>query len=189
MNSQPPGAGNTLLPLARAAIAHALGLSATAPHAAAAWLRAPGASVITLRRDGTLRGRTGTLHPVRPLVEDVTVNAVAAALHDPGQNALTAPELETVTIEVAVLSELAALPSDEEQVRSLLQPRQHGLALRYGHHHSVFLPEAWQLHPDAAEFLAALKYRAGLPPDFWDPGLQLHRFSTAVWLEPGTATA
>ena len=55
--------------------------------------------------------------------------------------------------------------------------------LRYGHHHGIFLPEAWAGHTDPADFLAHLKYRAGLPPDFWDPVIELRRYSVSCWRE------
>jgi AMMECR1 domain-containing protein len=53
----------------------------------------------------------------------------------------------------------------------------------YGHHSSTFLPQVWEQFGDAAEFLAHLKYKAGLPPDFWDPEVKLSRYTVAKWRE------
>ncbi|MCW5576439.1 MAG: AmmeMemoRadiSam system protein A [Burkholderiales bacterium] len=174
--------GHLLLPLARAAISHALGGNARAPAADAAWLQAPGAAFVTLIRDGRLRGRRGTLDAMRTLHDDVTANAVEAALRDPCFAPLTSDELAATEIEVAVLSKLETVDtSSEAAALSGIHAGMHGLALSYGHHHGIFLPEAWAEHADPADFLAHLKYRAGLPPDFWDPVMELRRYTVARW--------
>lgn len=176
--------GHLLLPLARNAIGRALGRDIKAPAADAAWLHAPGAAFVTLIRDGRQRGRRGTLDAVRPLHDDVTANAVEAALRDPCFAPLTAEELADTEIEVSVLSKPEALDtSSEAAALSGIQAGIHGLALRYGHHHGIFLPEAWAEHDDPADLLAHLKYRAGLPPDFWDPVMELRRYTVACWRE------
>ena len=51
-------------------------------------LQAPGASFVTLNRQGQLRGCIGSLEARRPLVEDVSENAYAAAFRDPRFNPL-----------------------------------------------------------------------------------------------------
>jgi uncharacterized protein len=174
--------GHLLLPLARTAISRALGRDAEAPVSDAAWLHAPGAAFVTLIRDGRLRGRRGTLDAMRPLHDDVTANAVEAALRDPCFAPLTHAELADTEIEVTVLSTLETLDtSNEAAALSGIHPGIHGLALRYGSHHGIFLPEAWAEHADPADFLAHLKYRAGLPPDFWDPVMELRRYTVACW--------
>jgi AmmeMemoRadiSam system protein A len=176
--------GHILLPLARAAITRELGLAAAAPAATAAWLEQPGSAFVTLARDGRLRGRNGTLIPVRPLREDVAANAVAAAFRDLRFKPLTAAELESTVIEVSVLSALESLAAaTETAVLKQLRPGVDGLVFRYGHHRSTFLPEAWSQHPEPEEFLAQLKYKAGLPPDFWDAGVELRRYTVACWRE------
>jgi AmmeMemoRadiSam system protein A len=178
--------GHILLPLARAAIAQELGIGAAAPANAAGWLQQPGSAFVTLTRDGRLRGRNGTLVPVRPLREDVAGNAVAAAFRDLRFKPLTVAELETTLIEVSVLSALENLAvSSEAAVLQQLRAGVDGLEFRYGHHRSTFLPDAWSQYADPEEFLAQLKYRAGLPPDFWDAGVELRRYTVTCWREPG----
>ncbi|MBX3652238.1 MAG: AmmeMemoRadiSam system protein A [Burkholderiales bacterium] len=176
--------GHLLLPLARAAISRALGRDLQTPAVDAAWLHTPGAAFVTLIRDGRLRGRRGTLDAVRPLHDDVTANAIEAALRDPCFKPLTPGELADTEITVTVLSKPETLDtSSEAAALSGIHPGIHGLALRYGHHHGIFLPEAWADHADPADFLAHLKYRAGLPPDFWDPVMELRRYTVACWRE------
>ncbi len=178
--------GHILLPLARTAIGRELGIAAPAPATAATWLQQPGSAFVTLTRDGQLRGRNGTLDAIRPLREDVVANAVAAAFRDLRFKPLTAAELENSLIEVSVLSALEPLPAASETV-ALKQLRVgiDGVAFRYGHHRSTFLPEAWAQYADAGEFMAQLKYKAGLPPDFWDTGVELRRYTVDSWRESG----
>jgi AmmeMemoRadiSam system protein B len=100
----PAGAGHVLLPLARAAIAAELALPVTAVQNDAQWLERPGASFVTLKKQGELRGCIGTLEPHRALGADVKANAIAAALRDPRFKPLTAEEFPEVRVEVSVLS-------------------------------------------------------------------------------------
>lgn len=176
--------GHILLPLARAAIARELGIATPAPATAEAWLQQPGSTFVTLTRDKQLRGRNGSLIPVRPLREDVTANAVAAAFRDLRFQPLTAAELEMTRIEVSVLSALKPLAANSEAaVLAQLRAGIDGLVFRYGHHHSTFLPEAWSQYTEPEEFLAQLKYKAGLPPDFWDAAIELQRYTVDCWRE------
>lgn len=178
--------GHILLPLARTAITRELGIATPAPATAAAWLQQPGSAFVTLTRDGQLRGRNGSLIPVRPLRDDVAANAIAAAFRDLRFKPLTAAELEMTVIEVSVLSALETLAAaSEAAVLAQLRSGVDGLVFRYGHHRSTFLPEAWSQYAEPEEFLAQLKYKAGLPPDFWDAGVELQRYTVDCWREPG----
>ncbi|MGA0025101.1 MAG: AmmeMemoRadiSam system protein A [Burkholderiales bacterium] len=183
--SLPADAGDILLPLARLSIARALGQSL--PPAAdnpAPWLQMRAASFVTLHHAAQLRGRTGSLEPQRPLRDDISENAVRAALHDPCFSPLTAAELDGATIEIAVLSDLEPVAAANERA-ALAQLRAgiDGAVFRYGHHRSNFLPEMWTQYSDPAEFLAYLKYKSGLPPDFWDADIELRRYTVSHWRE------
>jgi AmmeMemoRadiSam system protein A len=187
----PRDAGGTLLPLARAAIARELGRLHEAA-ADAAWLLEPGACFVTLMHNDRLRGCIGTLQAHRALADDVRANAVAAAFRDPRFRPLTIQELESTALEISVLSPLETLVfADESEALAQLRPGVDGLVFRYGHHSSTFLPQVWEDFADPAEFVAHLKYKAGLPPDFWDPGVRLSRYTVAKWREtdpPGPRT-
>lgn len=179
----PQDAGTVLLPLARAAIARKLGKSHAAP-AEAAWLRAQGACFITLTHGEKLRGCIGTLRAHRTLADDVTANAVAAAFRDPRFKPLTATEFETVEVEISLLSALEPLTfSGESEALAQLRAGQDGVVFEYGHHSSTFLPQVWDELREPTEFMAHLKYKAGLPPDFWDSGVKLMRYTVSKWRE------
>jgi AmmeMemoRadiSam system protein A len=179
----PPDAGRVLLPLARAAIAAQLGLS----HAAnddLPWLKSSGASFITLMLGAKLRGCIGTLRAHRALAEDVKANAVAAAFRDPRFPPLGASEFSGVALEVSVLSALERLSfTDELDALRQLRAGIDGVVFEYGHHTGTFLPQVWEDFKEPSDFLAHLKYKAGLPPDFWDREVRLSRYTVFKWRE------
>jgi len=41
----------------------------------------------------------------------------------------------------------------------------------------------WEQLPSAHEFMAHLKRKAGLPADFWAPGVRLQRYTVAKFKE------
>ena len=178
--------GASLPPIARAAIAQALGRppQAVAAVAESPWLQALGASFVTLTQQGELRGCIGTLEARRTLLADVQANAVAAALHDPRFAPLTAAELTGTAIEVSVLSPMQALRFDSEaQALAQLQSGVDGVLFEFGAHRSTFLPQVWAQLPTPTEFMAQLKRKAGLAPDFWAAGVRLSRYRVSHWQE------
>ena len=168
--------GEALLARARNAIADALG-QPTGPEPGHAALAEPGATFVTLRRDGELRGCIGTLEPQRALEHDVRLHALAAAFHDHRFTPLAAWEFQTLAIEVSLIgpSEPIAAASEDEALRAL-EPGIDGVTLEYRGRHATFLPQVWEQLPAPADFLAALKRKAGLPEDFWAEALRLSRY-------------
>ena len=179
----PDDAGRVLLPLARAAIATQLGLSHTASEDLP-WLKMSGACFITLTLASRLRGCIGTLRAHRALVEDVKANAVAAAFRDPRFPPLAPGEFSSVSLEISVLSALEPLRfSDEPDALRQLRAGVDGVVFEYGHHTGTFLPQVWEDFKEPSDFLAHLKYKAGLPPDFWDEEVRLLRYTVFKWRE------
>lgn len=178
--------GPTLLAVARASIARALGLTTPAPAVDedAPWLRQAGASFVTLTQGGALRGCIGSLQAHRPLLDDVKANAVAAALDDPRFAPLRAAELPRTEIEVSLLSPLQAMHfASEADALAQLRPSVDGVVFAYRHYRSTFLPQVWEQLPDAHDFMAQLKRKAGLPGDFWDPDVRLQRYTVTQFSE------
>ena len=181
----PHDAGSVLLPIARAAISNAVGQPRVAA-AGAAWLREPGATFVTLKHGGALRGCIGTLQPHRPLLQDVKSNAVAAALHDSRFAPLSAPELAELRVEVSLLSAPSAIAArSEDDLLSQLRPGVDGVTLHWGAHRGTFLPQVWEQLPEPREFLSHLKRKAGLPPGFWHEQLRVERYTVRKWAEEG----
>jgi AmmeMemoRadiSam system protein B/AmmeMemoRadiSam system protein A len=175
--------GVVLTGLARGAIARELGLPARA-HAASPFLDAPGASFVTLRKHGELRGCIGTLRAQRPLGVDVEHNARAAAFADPRFAPLARHEFDAIRIEVSLLSEPVPLPvASERELLAALRPHVDGVVFEFGERRSTFLPQVWQTLPDPRRFLGELKRKAGLPADFWSDEVRISRYTVCKWAE------
>jgi AmmeMemoRadiSam system protein A len=180
----PADAGPVLVGLARSAISTRLGLDAGDTGAAAEWLARQGACFVTLTLDAKLRGCIGTLRAHRPLADDARANALGAAFRDPRFKPLTAAEFAAIAVEISLLSPLEPLVfDDEDDALRQLQPGIDGLVFEYGHHSSTFLPQVWDDVREPADFLMHLKYKAGLPPDFWDRDVRLSRYTVQKWRE------
>lgn len=180
--------GPILLKLARGAIAERLGLPAPAPRSGEARrpeLALPGATFVTLTRDGELRGCIGTLKARRALGDDVRVQACAAAFDDPRFPPLTADEFPAVRVEVSVLGEPRELPVESEaDALRKLRPGIDGVILARDGKRATFLPQVWAELPDPGEFLAQLKLKAGLPANFWDARIALQTYPVEKFSEP-----
>ena len=186
-SGSPDHPGTTLLPIARATISTALGRSHPAAEDAV-WLQEWGACFVTLTQQGQLRGCIGTLEARRSLLADVKANALAAALHDPRFAPLRATELAHTEIEVSLLSPMQAMRFDSEaHALAQLQPGIDGVVLEFERYRSTFLPQVWEQLPTASEFIAHLKHKAGLPPDFWASGMRLQRYTVSKWKEADLA--
>lgn len=175
--------GRILIPIARAAISRALGREMQA-NEDAEWLREPGACFVTLTQNGDLRGCIGSLEAYRPLLDDVKANACAAAFRDTRFSPLTLAELDYTEIEVTLLSTMQPMNfSDEREALAQLRPGIDGVVLEYGRYRSTFLPQVWEQLPDSGIFMAQLKRKAGLPVNFWAPGVKLARYTVHKWKE------
>lgn len=148
----------------------------------APFLDQPGATFVTLRRCGELRGCIGSLEADRPLREDVARNARAAALRDPRFAPLAPTELDGLSIEVSLLSRPQPLSfSDEDDLVRQLSESRDGVILEAGGQRSTFLPQVWEQLPDAREFVRHLKAKAGLAPGHWSADLRVARYAVEKW--------
>ena len=173
--------GEALVALARDAILHELGGPAPSVPTGA-WFEEPAATFVTVTRRGQLHGCIGSIAPRRSLASDVAHNAVAAAFTDPRSVAFRAEWIPDMGVEVTLLSPLQRLSvTDEADALRQLVPGEDGVVLRYGPSRGTFLPQVWESLPEPAEFLAELKQKAGLPRDFWAPGMEVYRFSAQKW--------
>jgi AmmeMemoRadiSam system protein A len=150
----------------------------------APWLQELGACFVTLTQNGELRGCIGTLEAHRSLLQDVKANAHAAAFRDPRFAPLSAAELDETEVEISLLSAMQPLQfSGERDALALIKPGVHGVVFEYGRHRSTFLPQVWEQLPNVADFMAHLKYKAGLSPDFWAEEVRLSWYTVSKWKE------
>lgn len=142
-------------------------------------LTRPGASFVTLHAQAELRGCIGSLEAYRPLIEDVSDHAFAAAFRDPRFAPLRENELDGISLDISVLGTPERLHfSSEQDLLHQLRPGQDGLILQDGDFRGTFLPAVWESLSEPEQFLQHLKLKAGLPAGHWSDTLQVWRYST-----------
>jgi len=170
-----------LLATARASLAHGVEHGRALPVDAADYppaLQALGASFVTLRIAGDLRGCIGSCEAVRPLIEDVSHNAYAAGFMDPRFPSLGQHELAGLHIHISILGPLEPLAcASAEELLSRVRPGVDGLLLEEGRHRGTLLPAVWEALPEPVDFLRHLRLKAGLPAKYWSPGLRVFRYT------------
>lgn len=145
-------------------------------------LALPGATFVTLTRNGELRGCIGSLEARRALRDDVQQNALAAAFGDPRFEPVTAAEWPGLRVEVSLLGTPQTLPvKDRTELLRLLRPGIDGLIVQDGSRRATFLPQVWEQLPSPGQFLARLLQKAGLPADHWSPTLRCQRYEVRKW--------
>ncbi|MDZ7749115.1 MAG: AmmeMemoRadiSam system protein A [Halofilum sp. (in: g-proteobacteria)] len=170
-----------LVAIAHAAIDHGLVHGAppvleVADHPPA--LRETRAAFVTLLdADGGLRGCIGSIEAQRPLAEDVSANAFAAAFRDPRFAPLTPVERPGLACRLSVLTPPEPLAfADERDLLARLEPGVDGVLIEAGEHRGTFLPAVWEQIPDAVTFWQTLKRKAGLAPDAFPADLVVYRY-------------
>ena len=131
----------------------------------------PWAAFVTLKKEDwtqhwSLRWCIGSLIAVRPLWEDIKINAKNAAFSDPRFPPLQEEETKNLIVEISVLT-----PPEEKQfdtIEELLQylsKNKPGLIIQLGYKQATFLPSVWEELPDPDQFLIHLIYKAWLTPE------------------------
>lgn len=175
--------GRILLRIARASLTEALGFG-EAQDWDAPWLRELGATFVTLRRLGNLRGCVGSILAYRPLFDDVWRNARASAFHDSRFPPVEPEEFQEIAFEVSLLSPPEPLPcTSEAEALRLLRPGIDGVVFECEEHRGTFLPQVWEQLPDPQDFLDHLRRKAGLRRGFWAPEVRISRYTVRKWEE------
>ena len=124
---------------------------------------------VTLHRNQALRGCIGTIEPRQALIDNVQENAGNAAFRDPRFSPVTLDELNTIDIEISVLTVPKVLTfQDGEDLKRQLKPGVHGVIVSRGWQRSTFLPQVWEQLPDKEQFLSQLCRKGGMGGDFWE---------------------
>lgn len=148
------------------------------------WFLRPAAVFVTLRAPsgheathGELRGCIGQVEAERPLYLAVQDAAIKAATVDPRFYPVQLGELDTLCIEVSILSPM-------RPIRRLGEIRigRDGLLISGSGRRGLLLPEVplafdW----DRAEFVRHLCLKAGLPEDAWPEHARLQAFTTEAF--------
>ena len=139
-----------------------------------------GASFVTLKKNGDLRGCIGSPEARQPLAVDIAENAFRAAFSDPRFPALRTDETKDgLRLSISVLSPASEINFEsEEELLSILRPGVDGLIIEDGSMRALFLPTVWQQIKSPQEFLAQLKIKAGMSVDSFSPTFKGYRFIT-----------
>lgn len=126
-----------------------------------------------------LRGCIGTFDQTTAVWQNVKKMAIHAATRDPRFAPLSAPELDSCTIEISALTPLIACNASDVLIG------RDGLEIEAGHARGVLLPQVATEHGwDRETFLAQTCRKAGLPPDAWrQPDTKIWRFEAVVFTE------
>lgn len=137
-----------------------------------------GASFVTLKLNGQLRGCIGSIVAHRSLIKDLIQNAHSAAFSDPRFAPLTIDEYQNIEISVSLLSKPERIHfDDEEDLLNQIVPFKDGLIIRDGNYQAVFLPVVWEELPDKHEFLKELKLKAGMPLEHFSETFEAFKFT------------
>jgi AmmeMemoRadiSam system protein A len=138
-----------------------------------------GASFVTLKKNGALRGCIGSIYPTKPLILDLIDNARNAAFQDTRFEPLTPEELSGLEISVSILSSIERINfKDERDLLSKIYP--HGVIISERDKRAVYLPVVWEQLPERDIFLNSLKEKAGLPPNYFSRTLEAYKFDTVM---------
>jgi AmmeMemoRadiSam system protein A len=174
-----------LVGIARRAIASAIlekRIPDFPPYPAA--LSEPGGAFVSLYRGGSLRGCVGQVENPGPLADVVARSAINAALHDSRFPPIRAEEIETLEIEISVLT------APERILPEAIVAGRHGLLVARGSSRGVLLPQvATERKWSGQRLLEETCVKAGLASDAWrDPTTQVFGFTAEVFSEKGTHT-
>ena len=117
----------------------------------------------------TLRGCIGRPYPTQPLVEATIDSAVDATVHDPRFPPVTKQELDSIVIELSVLTPPKKIEyNNPKELLELVKVGRDGLIASQGMRRGLLLPQVpveWGW--DTKQFLEHTCSKAGLPTNAW----------------------
>lgn len=117
---------------------------------------------VTLYENKQLRGCIGTFEPSQPLYEVVRDMTISSAFNDTRFNPVSSEELDSIEIEISVLTPRKKISSIDE-----IEIGKHGIYIQKGSLGGTYLPHvATQMGWDVEEFLSSCsRDKAGLSAD------------------------
>ncbi len=134
---------------------------------------------VTLKTGHQLRGCIGTFVTEKSLHETAAEMAIAAATKDPRFRPLDLDELDSISIEISVLSKLNLIDNVSE-----IEVGKHGIFIIKDLYRGVLLPQvAIENMWDRNTFLEHTCIKASLQPDAWKEGCEIYIFSAEIFGE------
>ena len=132
-----------------------------------------------------LRGCIGIPEPIMPL-KNAIIDSAKSATHDPRFPPLAEKELDSIIIEVTVLTKPEVIKvSNPRDYLSQIKVGRDGLIAEQGFYRGLLLPQVpveqkWSVE----EFLSHTCMKAGLLPDAWfDKNTKIYRFTGQIFTE------
>jgi len=128
-----------------------------------------GGLFVTLTQNGILRGCIGRIESQVSIYKNVIEMTKAAAFEDHRFEKLTAEDLNSVRIEISILT-----PPKEIEGRSAydkllkIKPKRDGVVLSANDKKATFLPQVWESIPIREDFISGLCRKAGLKKKYWE---------------------
>ncbi|TFF91780.1 TIGR00296 family protein [Candidatus Thorarchaeota archaeon] len=153
-------------------------------------LRVESGVFVTLNKvqgeQSVLRGCIGRPYPAQSLVQATIESAIDAAVNDPRFPPVRAAELDSITLDLSVLTPPTKIEYDEPgQLLEKVQVGRDGLIAVRGAWRGLLLPQVpveWGW--DVKEFLEHTCNKAGLPRNAWmDPQTEFYAFQADVFGE------
>ncbi len=135
-----------------------------------------------------LRGCIGRPYPVMRLGEAIITSAINAALEDPRFDPVRKEEIDSIVIEVTVLTVPELMKEKPQKIPEKIVIGKDGLIVATAISQGLLLPQVAVEHNfDAVEFLCQTCMKAGLMPDAWLTGAQVYSFEGQIFeeLQPG----
>ena len=134
----------------------------------------------------SLRGCIGRPYPTQPLIEATIDSAVDAAVNDPRFPPVSPTELDSIIVELSVLTPPKKLDySNPEELLDLVKVGRDGLIASRGMWRGLLLPQVpveWEW--DVKEFLQHTCNKAGLPSNAWkEPDTEFMAFQAEIFGE------
>jgi len=141
---------------------------------------------VTIKQSGKLRGCIGNFQSELPLFKEVAEMAAASATKDPRFYPLQEDELDSISLDISVLSPLQKIDDID-----MIEVGTHGIYLEKGYYRGVLLPQVATEHGwDRQTFLKQTCLKAGLPTDAWQAeDTDIYIFSAQIFGEDETGTA
>ena len=133
---------------------------------------------ITVFVDGELRGRAGSAFAVKPLKDDLALNAYNAAFKT--KTPVFSDEIDRMKLEICILSRPQMIPFASLNDLAEKINESSGIIIRNNETQAAFLPCMWKEYPDKKGFINALLKEAGIDENPSPSAFEAYQFKVVT---------